>query len=210
MSPRASGSLVVAVLAVWLCHTAGAQRVSTGNARDFVPMIREISHQTFVDGREVPAKAIYCLYLGTDETRALDLVDDGLSNISLVHPVPAVAARIKEKAPNRWYASYVDETAGVVRTGLAPLFSDTVWRTIPAPLLHIVAAFGLNDPDLILISENLQSGGVSIYFDPSHDSDKAYYMAKLGLLSAYLEAHDIEVLPSRTDVDPGSGTLLTS
>jgi hypothetical protein len=133
----------------------------------------------------------YCIYFGDEETSRLDEVSGRAGaqrNLLLLHPVVEVASRMLPQAPHRWYALLVAE-AGVRRTGL---LTESTWPMVPAPVRHVLAAFGVDDPELVSISYKTLSGSISVYFDPRHDRDLAYYGNKLDRLLEYLNAHDLQ------------------
>jgi hypothetical protein len=131
----------------------------------------------------------YCIYFGDEESSRID-DDTGRAHcqqtLLLLHPVVEVASRMAVRAPHRWYA--ILQTAGGSST--RSLFEDAIWRSVPRAALHILAALGVDDPDLILISCQFLSGSMSVYYHPRFDRDRAFYEQKLRMLRNYLAAHD--------------------
>ena len=115
-----------------------------------------------------------------------------VNNLSLVHPVAAVASAMKLTADRRWYAAFTGSPGGVVVNRFEPLLSPGAWGSVPAPLRHVVAALGLDDADLVLVSSNLNTGSISVYFVPSHDTDRAFYQGKCDRLARYIRGHDMD------------------
>ena len=148
----------------------------------------------------------YCLYLGDEATDRVDQESARAhiqQNVRLLHPVPEAAARMTPPAPHRWYAICQNGAADAVT---APLLLERTWKGVPAALRHILAALGVDDPDLLLISGQLVSGSISVYYAPCHDRDRGFYEEKLQTLLRYMEANDLRTdLPLRNVVRSESG-----
>ena len=155
-------------------------------------VVREIGTHRVVNGIPTDGAPLsYCLFLAGDRVEP-DYLSGTINNVALVHPVPAVMARMGQKAPRRWYAAYTGSTGAVVVNGFQPLLSEEVWKTIPARMRHVLAAMGIDNADLVLVSCNLNTGSIAVYFLPIHDKDRAYYERELQLLQSYVRTHDMD------------------
>ena len=158
------------------------------------PVVKELGTRVLVNG--VPttgAPLAYCLYLPGDRAEADYLVGSGtVNNVSLVHPVPAVAAGMTPAADRRWYAAFTGSPGALVANRFEPLLSAPVWNAVPAPVRRVVDALGLDDADLVLVSSNLDTGSIAVYFVPAHDRDRGFYQGKRDLLQRYIQVHDMD------------------
>jgi hypothetical protein len=186
--PRGAWTAVL----VWLLALAGLAPAAA--AQGSLPVVKELGTRTLVNGvPTIGAPIGYCLFLAGDRTEPDYLVGTGtIANLSLVHPVPQVNARMELKAKKRWYAAVTGSAGGVVASSLKPLLTGQVWRTIPARLRHVVDALGVDDAELVLVSSNLNTGSISVYFVPAHDKDRAFYQEKRDLLEQYIHGHDMD------------------
>jgi hypothetical protein len=167
---------------------------SDSQSRPWAPYVKEI--RAIVGSAGVLASVSYdihyCLYIGNEETNRIDqetAMVHAQQSVRLLHPVPEAAARMSPPSPHRWYAIYQD---GAARTTTTALLQENTWNGVPAPLRHALAALGVDDPDLLLISGQLLSGSISVYYAPSHDKDRAFYEEKLRKLLKYMEGNDLQ------------------
>jgi hypothetical protein len=133
--------------------------------------------------RSAPERASYCLYIGSETARRVDVLSAGTTgNLWLVRPV-------QEK---RWYVACtgVEGCGGV--GGLQLLLEERVWRAIPASVQRVLDALGVDDPDLVVVSFRLNTGSKYIYFNAAHAHDLGFYQQKLALLKQYVRTHDME------------------
>jgi len=191
---RAAAAPVIFFLSLASAHGQAAPR--------YHPTLKEIGSGTYVNGKPVTGPpAGYCLYIAGDRTEPDYLAwTSTVNNLSLVHPLPQVAAQMDLKARGRWYASRISALGGDAENRLVPLLTEGEWRTIPAPLQDIVAALGIDDSELVLVSSNLNSGAISVYFLPAFDKDKGYYERKLDVLARYVSTHDMDVRMSLQEI----------
>lgn len=133
----------------------------------------------------------YCIYFGDAKTAEIDETTGKLREqraLMLVHPVAEGMAWLHPAAPHRWY---VVLRGGARAAPVARLLLPEVWPEVPAPARHALAALGVDDPDLILISFQLVSGSMSVYYHPRFDRDREFYEARLLILQRYAEMHDL-------------------
>ncbi len=195
----------LALLAVVLAVTwpLGAQ------ATFFRPTVRTITAMVGPASLETAAAAPhYCLYFGDERTAAID-EETGRARaqrtLMLVHPVVEAVPWTQPAAPDRWYL--------VLRGGFggAPvcrLLVEEAWRNVPAPARHVLAALGLDDPDLLLVSWQLVSGSMSVYYHPRFDRDLEFYRGRLAAMERYIATHDLgEELPLGNVVHLDTGAL---
>jgi hypothetical protein len=132
----------------------------------------------------------YCIYFGDEESGRID-EDTGRQHcqqtLFLLHPTVESASGMAVPAPHRWYA--IRHAAG----DPAPraLLEDRVWRSVPCAARHVLAALGVDDDDLLLISCQFLSGSISVCYHPRFDRDRAFYEQKLQVLQSYIAAHDL-------------------
>jgi len=148
------------------------------------PAIREIAATSMSGSRTI----FLCLYVGTASMRKLDAEEMVEPPLRLLHPVAEVARHVDVQAPGRWYMLR-SPGPGLPSGDMEPLLSDHGWKRVPPLARHALAALGMDDPELILVSCNA-SGSLSIYYLPRYDHDRAFYQRKLALLERYLASHD--------------------
>jgi hypothetical protein len=176
--------------------------------RTLTPFVKEI--RAIVGSVGVPAGVSYdvhyCLYLGDEGTERIDQETGrarAQQTVRLLHPVPEAAARMVPPAPHRWYAICQNGAAGATTV---PLLQERTWNAVPAALRHVLAALGVDDPELLLVSGQLVSGSISVYYAPRHDRDRAFYEEKLRVLLRYMEVNDLGTdLPLKNVVRSESG-----
>ncbi len=199
LSPRARGGGFFAALAwsAWFLSAAHGQGATISTASDgsskYQPIVRALHASVIRNGRPLPdVQTSYCLYFPSRDPNASDESAFGFRDLALVHVAPQVASRMTLNARKHWYACYFEDAGGAGGGGFLPLLDTDVWKSLPAVLRHIVAALGIDDAELVLISDHLDSGSISIYFRPDHDQDLDYYQKKLAILLAYIGTHDMD------------------
>jgi hypothetical protein len=132
----------------------------------------------------------YRIYIGNEESEKIDeeVASYGIAaKLTLLHPVEG--AETPFPTMMGWYAYLFDNTRGINMAG--DLFTEEVWSTMPFILKHILCALDMNDEDLVLISTELYSGSISIYYHTKYSEDKRFYRKKLAKLIEYFEANDL-------------------
>jgi hypothetical protein len=167
----------------------------------YAPYVREITYivETITSTSVVrQAETMYCLYVGSKETERIDqqaAEAHTILNVSLAHPVPAVAAGLRVQDSQRWYAIFTDSDRNFA--SVRPLFEESTWSKIPVLVRHVLGALGADDQNLILVSWNGLSGSVSIFYQPRFDHDRAFYEEKRKVLMNHMETWDVgEPLPN--------------
>jgi hypothetical protein len=183
--------VVFSLLMFSLTFATGAQ------CKIYAPCVKQIrvivgSRKPSVSGT-TSVDVNYCLYLGDEDTDRID-EESGRAhsqqNLMLLHPVPEIAARMNPQPPHRWYAKCLN---GSLRSDTStPLLVESTWKEIPTYVRHILVALGIDDPDLILVSFQVLSGSISVYYNPRYQRDRAFYERKLNILQDYMKSHDIQ------------------
>jgi hypothetical protein len=167
-----------------------ASCAARGQTPDFSAQVRGIPFKSgLTELGDTQWDVHYCLYFGDEQARLAD--DDPVTaratrTLMLLHPVPEVAQRMQPAAPHRWF---VIARGGSGTTPPAALLVDAVWKRVPTAVRHVLAALGLDDPDLILISCRLDTGTISVFYHPRFDRDRALYECRLDALKRYLRVH---------------------
>jgi hypothetical protein len=159
--------------------------------------VREVKAQviTLYQGKsETHEDITYCLYVGNDETRQIDryLADaPEVGQFVLVHPVPEIAFKFTIRAKDRWYAMYTDMNQNPPIPIMTELLNEDTWKLVPNVEKNLLKALGEQNDDLIVISYNIPSKSVNVYFHPKHEKDRAFYEEKLKILVEYMAKVDL-------------------
>lgn len=132
----------------------------------------------------------YYIYIGSEDTERVDreVTQNGIkASLMLVHPAEGVEA--PGPMAMGWYAHMFDNSRGINMSG--DLFTEQVWSTIPFIMKHIIYALGVNDRELLLISTELYSASISIFYDDRYKDNKRFHQNKLAELIEYFETHDL-------------------
>ena len=127
----------------------------------------------------------YYLYYGNQETLDTEKTLNSqhvFSCLYLIHPGPEV--KMPFEAPHRWYVGI--RVSRRLSPPTVPLFDQAIWNGVPGEVKSVLGAFGVDDPELLLIWYDRHTGSVQVFFHPRYDEDQDYYRNKLEIISDYL------------------------
>jgi len=134
----------------------------------------------------------YYLYYGNQETleREKTLSEKRLfSCFYLIHPGPDV--EMPFEAPHRWYIRI--RLRGHRSPEPRALFDKEIWTLIPQKVKYVLDAFGVENPDLLLIWCDTFTGTIQVFFHPRYDEDQGYYLKMLDIVNTYFSESKISI-----------------
>ena len=156
---------------------------------------------SYVDGEgktEINEYTEYYLTISNEEAREKDSTlaySHIVHSIYLLHPVQEVYNTFFSKSFERWHYLYQKSFGPhVLDTDFLPLLIYPTWKVLPHVIKHVLRAFGVGDPDLLLISYGIETGTVKILFHPETSRDKGYYEKKLKVLLDYFSNTDYNIV----------------
>jgi hypothetical protein len=137
------------------------------------------------NGRAVEGfRSEYYLYYGNRETLEEERTRNAehvFSCLYLLHPDPQVS--VPFPAPHRWYAG--TRRARYLSPETRALFDEDVWQAIPEEIKAVLEAFGIDDPDLLLIWYDTHTRSVQVFFHPRYNEDRGFYLRQLDIVRQY-------------------------
>jgi hypothetical protein len=137
------------------------------------------------EGRAVERfRSEYYLYYGNQETLEAERARNAehvFSCLYLLHPDGQAA--VPFEAPHRWYVG--TRRARFLSPETRALFDEDVWRAIPAEVKEVLDAFGLDDPELLMVWYDTHTRSVQVFFHPRYNENQDYYLKKLGIVTEY-------------------------
>jgi hypothetical protein len=126
----------------------------------------------------------YYLYYGSQETLDTEKklnAEHVFSCFYLLHPGPEVTMPFA--APHRWYIG--TRLSRRLSPPNRALFDEEIWQQIPGEVKSVLNAFGIDNPDLLLVWYDRHTGSIQVFFHPRYDEDQDFYRRKLGIITEY-------------------------
>ena len=159
---------------------------------DYTCSVFEIPMKTMIyEGDEVTERDYveYCLYYGTEETIAHEkraYYSKQWVGFMLVHPVDG-----------RWgeQVSEID-----YRTGESGLYlMENYMEEMPSEIFEVINVFGLENPELTMVSCFIPTGTMRVYFHPDYDENRDYYESRLNDIKSHFLEKKSKIFKERTD-----------
>lgn len=134
----------------------------------------------------------YYLYYGNKETLDREKTLSGkriFSCFYLIHP--GLDVEMPFEAPHRWYIRI--RIRGHRSPEPRALFDKEIWTLIPEKVKQVLDAFGVENPDLLLIWCDTLTGTIQVFFHPRYNEDHGYYLKMLDIINTYFSEPKVSI-----------------
>jgi len=120
----------------------------------------------------------YYLYYGTEAIQKSELKRSNgrlFYYLFLTHLLQE--GEIEKRAPHHWYVSL--HRSLVSTPSNKPLYDKDVWSMIPYTIKDTIGALGEDSPDLLLISYDMYTHSIKVFFHPKYKDNLKFHEKKL-------------------------------
>jgi len=85
------------------------------------------------------------------------------------------------EAPHSWYIQY--RRSRHLTPQAQALYDEEIWSRIPDTIKNTIEAFGADDPDLLLVTYDIHTGSIKVFFHPRYKYNREFYEQKVKIVS---------------------------